>query len=271
MVKRLLASTGLLLFLMMLFVPTQALALGNLDNAGKSSQSVQGGSDDNPLTGYMKKYKPITEDNMKQAGVVATPIVNAIGTVTGFVLLIVMAGVGLITALDLAYIGIPRLRPLLAPNAGGTQAGGMTSPMGGMGMGMHGRGMMGGGMMGGSPQPSAGGHQWVSDEALASVAMAGASVQPAGGGMPPMGGGMGMMGGGMMGGTSQQPVKQSSVIFTYLKKRVFFVILFAVALILLTSSVLLDCGINIAELSIKVFNKLNGNISNINVGFILWR
>lgn len=262
MVKRLLASTGLLLFLMMLFVPTQALALGNLDNAGKSSQSVQGSSGDNPLTGYMKKYKPITEDNMKQAGVVATPIVNAIGTVTGFVLLIVMAGVGLITAIDLAYIGIPRLRPLLAPNAGGTQAGGM---------GMHGRGMMGGGMMGGSSQPSAGGHQWVSDEALASVAMAGASVQPAGGGMPPMGGGMGMMGGGMMGGTPQQPVKQSSVIFTYLKKRVFFVILFAVALILLTSSVLLDCGINIAELSIKVFNKLNGNISNINVGFILWR
>lgn len=271
MIKRLLASTGLLLFLMMLFVPTQALALGNLDNAGKSSQSVQGSSDDNPLTGYMKKYKPITEDNMKQAGVVATPIVNAIGTVTGFVLLLVMAGVGLITALDLAYLGIPRLRPLLAPNAGGTQAGGMSSPMGGMGMGMHGRGMMGGGMMGGSSQPSAGGHQWVSDEALASVAMAGASVQPAGGGMPPMGGGMGMMGGGMMGGTPQQPVKQSSVIFTYLKKRVFFVILFAVALILLTSSVLLDCGINIAELSIKVFNKLNGNISNINVGFILWR
>ena len=265
MVKRLLASTGLLLFLM-LFVPTQALALGNLDNAGKSSQSVQGSSDDNPLTGYMKKYKPITEDNMKQAGVVATPIVNAIGIVTGFVLLIVMAGVGLITALDLAYIGIPRLRPLLAPNAGGTQAGGMTSPMGGMEMGMHGRGMMGG-----SPQPSAGGHQWVSDEVLASVAMAGASVQPAGGGMPPMGGGMGMMGGGMMGGTPQQPVKQSSVIFTYLKKRVFFVILFAVALILLTSSVLLDCGINIAELSIKVFNKLNGNISNIDVGFVLWR
>ena len=268
MVKRLLASTGLLLFLMMLFVPTQALALGNLDNAGKSSQSVQGSSDDNPLTGYMRKYKPITGDNMKQAGVVATPIVNAIGTVTGFVLLIVMAGVGLITTLDLAYIGIPRLRPLLAPNAGGMQAGGMSSPMGGMGMGMHGRGMMGGGMMGGgmmggSPQPSAGGYRWVSDEALASVAMAGASVQPAGG-MPPMGGGM-------MGATPQQPVKQSSVIFTYLKKRVFFVILFAVALILLTSSVLLDCGINIAELSIKVFNKLNGNISNINVGFILWR
>lgn len=258
MIKRLLASTGLLLFLM-LFVPTQALALGNLDNAGKSSQSVQGSSDDNPLTWYMKKYKPITEDNMKQAGVVATPIVNAIGTVTGLILMIIMAGVGLITAFDLAYIGIPRLRPLLAPNAGG-----MTSPMGGMGMGMHGRGMMGGGMMGGSPQPSAGGHQWVSDEALASVAMVGASAQPAGGGM-------GMMGGGMMGGTPQQPVKLSSVIFTYLKKRVFFVILFAVALILLTSSVLLDCGINIAELSIKVFNKLNDNISNINVGFILWR
>lgn len=270
MVKRLLASTGLLLFLM-LFIPTQALALGNLDNAGKSSQSVQGGSDDNPLTGYMKKYKPITEGNMKQAEVVATPIVNAIGTVTGFVLLIVMAGVGLITAIDLAYIGIPKLRPSLAPNAGGTQAGGMTSPMGGRGMGMHGRGMMGGGMMGGSPQPSAGGHQWISDEALASVAMAGASVKPAGGGMPPMDGGMDMVGGGMMGGTPQQSVKQSSVIFTYLKKRAFFVILFAVALILLTSSVLLDCGINIAELSIKVFNKLNGNISNINVGFILWR
>ena len=268
MLKRFLACAGVFMFLAF-FVPTPALALGgNLDNAGTSSQVSQGDSTGNPLTGYMKKYKPVTDQNMKQAGVVATPLVNAIGTVTGFILIVTVAGIGLVTALDLAYIGIPRLRPFLAPN-GGAQAGGMSSPMGGMGMGMR------GGMMGGSPQPATGGHQWVSDEALASVAMAGAVAQSAGGGMSPMGG-MGMMGGGMMGGgmmggaTQQQPAKQSSVIFTYLKKRVFFIVLFSVAVILLTSSVLMDCGINIAELSIKVFNKLNGNISNISVGFMLW-
>ena len=267
MLKRFLACAGVFMFLAF-FVPTPALALGgNLDNAGTSSQVSQGGSTGNPLTGYMKKYKPVTDQNMKQAGVVATPLVNAIGTVTGFILIVTVAGIGLVTALDLAYIGIPRLRPFLAPN-GGAQAGGMSSPMGGMGMGMRG-GMMGGGMMGGSSQPATGGHQWVSDEALASVAMAGAVAQPADGGMSPMGGGM--MRGGMMGGaTQQQPAKQSSVIFTYLKKRVFFIVLFSVAVILLTSSVLMDCGINIAELSIKVFNKLNGNISNISVGFMLW-
>ena len=83
-------------------------------------------------------------------------------------------------------------------------------------------------------------------------------------------GGMGMMGGGMMGGgmggQQQQPdMPTKSVIFEYLKKRVFFIIVFSVCAVLLMSSVLMDCGLNLAELAIKVINNINGSIAGVNV------
>ena len=92
--------------------------------------------------------------------------------------------------------------------------------------------------------------------------------QGGGMGMSPMGGmgGMGMspMGGmGGMGGAQPQPTK--SVITMYLKKRAFFLVIFAVATILLTSSIFTDCGINLAQLSFKLIDKFNNMISGINV------
>lgn len=232
-----------------------------------NSDSVSHGSSDNTsISDYLKGYNPVTQDNMEKAGTMASPVVNALGTLSGFIIMLVSAGIFVVTALDLAYIGLPFLRQTLNPSYGAGAQGG--SPMGGMGMGMGMRGGMGMGAMGGGAQaPVPGRRCWVSDEAVACVQMA-AQGQAQGG--SPMGGGMGMMGGGMgMGGMGMgaqaQPVPTKSVIMEYLKKRTFFLIVFAVATVLLMSSIFTDCGLNIAELGIRVMHKLNGSISNINV------
>ena len=126
-----------------------------------------------------------------------------------------------------------------------------------------------GGMGGAQPQQEYGlRRRWVSDEAVACVAQGNPQTQGGGMGMSPMGGmsGMGMspMGGmGGMGGAQPQPTK--SVITMYLKKRAFFLVIFAVAIILLTSSIFTDCGINLAQLSFKLIDKFNNMISGINV------
>ena len=88
-------------------------------------------------------------------------------------------------------------------------------------------------------------------------------------GQPPMmGGGMNpMMGGGMNmpGASNQQPQSTKSVILTYFKKRTLFIVLFIVASIVLTSSLLTHSGINIAELLLKLLGKGNTMISTVEV------
>lgn len=235
-----------------------ATDLDGLSSGSSTNTSTSHGSGDNTsISDYLKGYNPVTQDNMEKAGTMASPVVNALGTVSGFIIMLVSAGIFVVTALDLAYIGIPFLRPTLNPNYGAGAQGG--SPMGGMGMGMGMRGGMG--MGGAQAQPATSGHRClVSDEAVACVQMA-SQGQAQG---SPMGGGMGMGGMGM-GGAQAQPTSTKSVIFTYLKKRTFFLIVFSVATVLLMSSIFTDCGLNLAELGIRVMNKLNGSISNINV------
>lgn len=204
------------------------------------------------VSDYLKGYTPVTKGNMNKASSLASPIVNFIGMLIGLVCVITTAGVGLITALDLLYIAIPPVRGFLYEGAQqGGMAGGMPGGMG-MGMGMH-RGMgMGMGGMGGM-QPQGGMHKirWVSDEVVATVAM----CQPQG-----QGGGMGMMAGGMGMQGAQQNMSTKSTISVYLKKRIFFLVLFAVASIVLLSTVFTDCGINVAALVMKVMAKVNGSI-----------
>lgn len=220
----------------------------DLDSLGNSSNT---NSDDNgAISDYLKDYNPVTSDNMASASQLVGPFASAIGTATGIVMILVSAGIFLVTALDLAYIGIPTLRSILNPNYGASQ---------------------GGGMMGGqqvqSPKKC-----HVSDEALLAVAQA----QGGGGGIasPQMSGGMvGGFGGSMpMGGMSGgmpapqgQQVPTKSVILTYLKKRMVFLILFAVCSVILTSSILTKCGLNLAELLQKILVKFNGSISSVNV------
>lgn len=238
--------------------PVFASDLDSLGNTSTTSSSNQGGSNNNnnngsgndSVTDYLKGYTPVTDQNMSDAKQYASPITNILGTATGFIVMVVSAAIFVVTALDLCYIGLPFTRNFLNPQA---QGGG--SPMGGMSP-------MGGSMGGGQPQ----GKRWVSDEAVACVSMA--NPQGGGGGMSPMGGmGMSPMGGmgmgGSMGGAQQQPTK--SVIMTYLKKRAFFLIIFAVATILLTSSIFTDCGINLAELSFKVLDKINSMLAGVSI------
>lgn len=255
-----------------------ATDLDSLANDGSSSSPHQYGSGSsspsnedkayNSITDYMSGYSYTTEEQMHKASTFASPITNAIGTITGFVVMITVALVGFVTALDLLYIAVPFTRSFLNPMQ--SQAGG--SPMGGMGMGGMGMGMRGGmGMgMGGMAQGGAEGEyglhrKWVSDEAVACVNMVNAQSQPQGGmGMGGMGmGGMGMGMGGM--GAQAQPQNVRSTIATYLKKRIVFLVIFAIALTLLLSSLFTDCGLNLAELLYKIISKFNNSVANANV------
>lgn len=238
---------------------------GNQSTNEENSEQT-GDSHNGSISDYLKGYTPVTDENMSSAKQYASPITNALGTLTGFIVMVVSAGIFVVTALDLAYIGLPFTRGLLNPQHGQQGGGGGISPMGGMGMrgSMMGGGMMGGGVQG-QPQEQGMRRRWVSDEAVNCVELA--NPQQQGGGMSPMGGmgGMGgMMGGGMMGG-QQQPMPTKSVILMYLKKRAFFLVIFAIATILLTSSIFTDCGINLAELSFKVIDKFNSIISGVNI------
>lgn len=90
-----------------------------------------------------------------------------------------------------------------------------------------------------------------------------APAQASGGGaMGGMGMHGGMMGGmGAMGGGQQQPQSTKSVILGYFKKRVFFIVIFSLCTIVLTSSIVTDCGINLGKLFLKATAALNGNLS----------
>ena len=168
---------------------------------------------------------------MSQAQALANPITNIIGNIIGAIVLLTAAGIFLVTALDLAYIAMPFTRPLLTSK-----------------------------------------HQLVSDEALAAVGGASGGQQAGGMGSPmgsPMGG-MGGMGspmgspmGGGMGGQQKQGTK--AVITTYFKKRVVFMVIFAVATVILTSSILTGVGINLAALLTEIINKLNSIINGVKV------
>ena len=200
---------------------------------------------------YMKGYNPVDGEDMAKANQLASPLVNMIGTIIGVIVVIVSAGIFLVTALDLAYIGLPFTRPLLTAKyqlvsdealacvGGGAagQQGGMQGGMGGMSGGM-------GGMQGGMGGMSGG------------MGMGGMS-----GGM-----GMGGMSGGMGMGANGQQQGTKSIIVSYLKKRIVFLVIFALATVILLSSVFTDCGINLAALLMKLMGKANDSISNANVG-----
>lgn len=152
-----------------------------------------------------------------------------------------------VTVLDLLYMAFPPVRDMLDGGAtGGQQI--MQGSRGSRGSGMYGmQGGMGvdGGMnmgMGSMPTANqnrqAGGGlsaigRWVSDEAIA------ACVESKGG---PMGS---LQNGGQVG-----PIK--SMIFTYMKKRSMFLILFGICVILFTSTAFTDLGVKIGTYILKL-------------------
>ena len=177
-----------------------------------------------------------------------------IGYIIGAIVALASIGIFLITALDLLYIAFPPIRNLLykagTDGTGAYTGGGMA---GGYGRGMMGMGMAGaGGAAGGTNKPT----QWVSDEAVQCAALMGGSAQAANGAG-------GMYGGGMYGGMqgqAQQQQSTKSVIGTYFRKRIFFIILFVICTVILTSSALMGTGANLAQWGIRIINMVNGYI-----------
>lgn len=232
-------------------------------NQGSSSDSS--GSSNGAISDYLNDYTPITEENMSQASSFSSPIANALGTLAGGIIIVVEAAIVVVTALDLCYIGLPFTRTILNPNYGAAAQGG-----GGMGMGMGGGfgggyGRMGGmgGMGGGQAAPQTGlRRQWVSDEAVQAVQNAQPQQGGSGMSMGGMGMGMGMGGMGMGGQQQQQPQNTKSVIWAYFKSRTVFIIIFTIAAIILTSSLLTHSGINLAALLDKIIGKGNNMIYN---------
>lgn len=233
-------------------------------NQGTAS-TQEGDTHNEGVSDFLKGYTPVTEQQMETAQNYASPITNLFGNLAGLIIILVSAAIVCVTACDLAYIGLPFMRSILNPGYN-AQGGGMQS-MGGMG-GFGGRMGMGmGGMQGGQAQGQEYGlhRRWVSDEAVLCVQANNPMQQQGGMGGGMMGGGMMGMGSGMMGGQQQQQQPTKSVIMEYLKKRTIFLVIFAVATILLTSSIFTDCGINIAQLLFKVMDKVNKMISGVNI------
>lgn len=208
--------------------------------------------EDKGVSDWLKDQRGVNSKQLESATQTMSPITNIIGYITGGIIILTVVGVVAITALDLLYIAVPPTRNFLY-KAGTDGTGGFTGGYGRMG----GMAMGAGGAAQGSNKPT----QWVSDEAVNCAAMLGGSAQSAQGGMMPgMGMGYGAMG--AMGAQQQQgQMKTKSVIAMYFKKRLFFLILLAVCIIVLTSSAIMNCGVNLAEWFLKIVNMLNGKMS----------
>lgn len=228
----------------------------NLGTSGENNDGMMGGSvteDDQEVGDWISNQRGMTGDQLNEASENLSFVTNFIGYVVGGIVILIFSGLFLVTALDLLYISFPPVRNLLykagTDGTGAYTGGGMA---GGYGRGMMGMGMAGaGGAAGGTNKPT----QWVSDEAVQCAALMGGSAQAQNGG--------GMMGGGMYGGMQGQPQQQmstKSVIGTYFRKRIFFMILLVLCVIILTSSALLGTGVNLALWGVRLIDMLNGYI-----------
>lgn len=217
------------------------------------NQEVDG--EDKGMADWVANQRGVTSNQLETATQAMSPITNIIGYVTGGVLILVVTGVVLITALDLLYIAIPPVRNILYK--AGTDGTGMNMGVGSMsGMGVGSMNGMGVNTNGGK-KPT----QWVSDEAVACAAMLGGSSQSRGGMNGMNGMGVGMYGMGINQQQQSQTPTMKSVIGTYFKKRLFFIILLALCVIILTSSALMQCGVNLAEWVLKIINMFNTKMS----------
>lgn len=223
------------------------------------SQEVSGessSSKNDSVSGFLKDYSPVKGEDMAKADKMTKGFQGIIGNLIGVVLTLVTAWIGLITVCDLAYIAIPPIRSFLAfqSGSGGMSGGAMA---GGFGGGFNPMGNQQGSS--GSPFLN---RQWVSDEVLAAFSASGTS-----GGMP-TGGGFNNYGGfnnfGNM-SMGQQNASPKSIVFVYLKKRAFFLVIFAITAVLLTSSLFFNCGVNIAEFVFTIFDKIKSSVSGLSV------
>ena len=216
--------------------------------------------EDKAVGDMLKGQRGFTSEQLAEASKIASPLTNIIGYLTGGVVVLITSLIFLMTALDLLYIAIPPVRGFLNTDQSGA-TGGYGMPGAGMGMsggyggygGMRGGMGMGMGMAGGGAQQ--GGRrriQWIS---RAAIECAEPAMQPGVGG-----GAMGGMGMGMMGQQQTQQVGGGGI-GEYLKRRIGFMIVLAICIIVLTSSVLMDTGINLAMWFLKIMDAINNAIA----------
>lgn len=215
---------------------TQDNLLGDIKDEEVSQQ-------DKEVADWIRNQRGLSADSLNSASQTLSPITNLIGYVVGGIVVIVFIGITLTTALDLLYISFPAIRNLLykaGTDGTGAYSGGM--PGGGY-PGAYGmRGV--GGASGGTSKPT----QWVSDEAVICASMIGGSAQSANNGpIGPNG--------------QQNQVTKKSVITTYFIKRAVFMVMLVITLLVLTSSILLGTGVNLAQWLLKIISFFNGQIT----------
>lgn len=243
----------LMLFLVVGFMPVSlsnyTVEAASLDDDLNNSSSDASSGDEDPsrydngVSDLFKNKEPMTKEQLDVSAEKLSPITNMFGYLMGAGVTLAMGAIFVITVADLLYIGVPPLRGLLYK---GDQ---QQAQMGG------GYGRYGGGM-----QQSPTGHkfQLISDEAVqCSLLFGNNQTQASGGGY---GGGYGGYGGAGMQTGQQQEATTKSVIATYFKKRVVFIILFAVCATILTTSLFLNTGFNLARWFTKLMMMVNNAI-----------
>lgn len=191
--------------------------------------------------GEMFKQAVVDEESVKKANEKLRPIAEFMNFVNAIIVGLVAIFLFTVTALDLAYIAIPIIRPFLDGGQGMAQAGGMVGTSGGMGMG--GIGNMSGGHINsgydgipgyGLQQPQGlqpqgvqtaakAGLRLISDEAITCI-------------------------------NNSQTL--GSVIMSYMKKRAFFLIAFGVCVVIFTTSVFTDLGVKIGMVMLSWLTSL---------------
>lgn len=197
--------------------PLSVLA-GNLDGMESGGTGSSSlNADDAAIGDIIRNHRGTTAKQMATASNALSPFTNFCGTVVGGAIALIYAGVFVITAADLLYISLPPLRPLLLKNQQGEGSKGL---------------------------------QLISDEALSIVANGG-------------NGGGSSSGGDMMGGgfgaqpQSSGSGKSSSKIVAYFKARFVFMIFLVITTMVLTSSVIMGTGVNLAEWGLKLLQSFN--------------
>lgn len=225
---------------------------GNGSNQQQNGNSNSSNANQNNISDQLKGYKAVNQEDMQNARANSAWLTSIIGVAISFLIIVVFAFTGFITACDLLYMYVPFVRKFLySPGTDGTGA--MTG-------------------MGGSGSTSFLNFQWVSDEAVAVASMLGGSAQATGhmsGGMP------GIMGGGGFGGPAfgmgaQNPQVQQnggkSPIRVYIGKRLVALTLLGVASVLLFTSAFTDFGINVGGLLLQVLALIQEKLLSIGLG-----
>ncbi len=145
------------------------------------------------------------------ASMYMSPIVELVNLTVALILGVASLGMFFITGLDLLYIAVPPLRNLLNPSN--------SSSIG----------------------------RWISDEALAVVGAQNSSQPQVI--VAPQSDVMGMTGygAGMMRGIQREPDKPKVMIINYLKKRVYFLFMFGVCVVLLSTTIFTDLGMKLGS------------------------